>query len=117
MENRDQSLFNSGLAKLERIHDIRKILFKFRIADDWENMADCLVGWRDEMDYGFTDEERVIADKYEKDIEGCCRNSASSNPNLLRSINRYSRLLGKIEQRLGLGMPRMPTALDATEIM
>jgi len=115
MEDSEKSLFNSGLAKLERIHKIRIKLFEFRIMDDWENVADSLVCWRNEMDYGMLPEEQHQADNLEPRIDALIASPDRSNI-LKKRITEYERLLGRIEDRLGLGMPRLASQMSAARL-
>ena len=102
-----KALFNSGLAKLERIHKIRMAMFQFRVMDDYNNWADCLMSWRDEIDYGdMNKEETEVCDKNETTMENLLDQNQIGNPQLRRTLKVYTRMLSRIEARLGLGMPK-----------
>jgi len=120
MENdTDKSLFNSGLAKLERIDKIRQTIFYFTIQDDMENIYDCLLSWRNEMDYGIHNNIELLqeADKYEHEIETWMKTKGLQSDFIRNKMKQYNRFLGRIEQELGLGMPNAPSALDAAGVM
>jgi len=112
MPEEDKSLFNSGLAKLERIHKIRMEIIKFRIEDRNDDWADALGCWRDEMNYGMTGSDKETADKFEKMIEQFL-SSESHHPGIKINLKGYTRLLGDVEQKLGLGMPNQGSIFDA----
>jgi hypothetical protein len=112
-----KALFNSGLAKLERIHKIRMSMYNFRVMDDYNNYADSLMSWRDELDYGDMNKEEIEqCDKAERMIEGLLNRNDLSNPQLKICLKEYTRLINRIEARLGLGMPKQINSSEIARI-
>ena len=109
----DKSIFNAGLAKIERIHLIRKSMIKFIAMDDLENWEDMCEAWRNEIDYKFNATDRETANDYETKIDYSIR---IKNPLTRKQIKDYTRWLGKKEFEFGLGMPDKEDEWDDDEM-
>jgi hypothetical protein len=94
--------FNSGLAKINRIDEARKMFNKSMVLDEWDNCVDCLSIWYIEMDYKMTDEER---DKANKSLNMLLSQRDSRSTVYLRDIRNLAIWLGRIEHKYKLGMP------------
>lgn len=111
-EENTKSKFNAGLAKLERIGELRKGIHDARLNKDWEKWKACLEGIRSEIDAKLDDDERKECDKMETSIVEVFHNyyktrGMKNNAHFIPRpiLYKYELLIGKLEENTGMGMP------------
>lgn len=114
-EDSQQALFNSGIAKLERIHKIRLSIVKARYLEDYSAWSNLLHSFRSEVNERLSQEERSKANKYQASIKNllyiCSRHQKLCRTNqqplglLVNSLEEFELFLGDLEYKYGLSLP------------
>lgn len=109
--NKKESLFNAGLAKLERIHEQKRIMYMARIHHEWPIFADCLTNIRTELNERMDTTEREIGNKHEKEINEVITDYKRRKKNKIlvdinvKPLKAYERFLCDLEYKYGMSMP------------
>lgn len=109
----EKSMFNAGIAKLQRIDKARQAFQNARIADNLNNQFDCCELWWLEMEYNSNKDEREESERLSNSITTMLNSKNSDYFNTAKTIKNYYIHLGRIEHRLGLGMPDQANPFDA----
>lgn len=101
-----QSMFNAGMAKLQRIHEQRRILQYARLYKDYDVFANAMFNIRSEINERLDTEERKEGDIFESQIRGDLYkyNYHKHKLPLLPFIN-YERWLSDKEFKYGMSLP------------
>lgn len=112
--------FNAGIAKLERISEIRKGLADAKISTNWYKWYYCLISWRSELNAKMDPGSRNSAKDHEQRIRVCLANYYTRKKQGKRPdyyppdfLYDYELFLGDCEDKIGMGMPDSEDALDA----
>lgn len=118
-----ESLFNSGIAKLERIHILRIYMHEARLSGNWNNWNESMKCIRSEVNERLDLDELELADNFEKNInmELEAYNLATSKGakpkySTYKLLSDYCLFLAKIEYKYGYSMPDKPTDNNAINI-
>lgn len=114
-----ESLFNAGIAKLERIDNLKKQYHIAMILEkDFSKALNCLEQIWEELSERLTDDEAAkVKDRHAQTLLCVGSGRAGMDNNQKRSrLREFSFLLNKIEYKYGLSMPNKPSELLATEV-
>lgn len=100
-----QSVFNSGLIKLNRIDMLRKGIHSGRIMRDYQVVGDCLAGLASELFEFMTDEQKAELEAHESKLWKELREMATRKKIELKAFINFERFLALVEHQSGLGMP------------
>jgi len=117
-----ESLFNAGIAKLERIDSQRRIVNQARLENNWQILSSALINIRNEVHDRMNPDEKDKAD----DMETAMRTEVISyrqkkskgirnmviNSKLMDGYNRY---LSDLEMKYGLSLPNKPNESDSAD--
>jgi len=107
----NQSLFNSGIAKLERIDVQKRIIHAARLQHSWEAYADALCNIRNEINERLEADELTEADQKENEV---MEEIKSYNMQKTRGktvtinvkvLTDYDRFLSSKEYKYGMSLP------------
>lgn len=118
MENKPQkeSLFNAGLAQLERIHNIKVTLHLCRASHDWTTFVDMLCSFRNELNPRMTKDQQEKAEEMEKKCLAQQQEYIWQKRILRAPLIEYERYLTTLEASFGMLMPDKPDASEAGEL-
>ena len=120
-----ETAFNSGLAKLERIHDLRRNIHNCRMNPAIKNRAaiylNALKGLYSEMGYKFSEDEKVKV----KEMIGKCiykvitetsagKQWSGRSEYSMDNLYELELYMSELENRYGFGMPDKKTGQEAT---
>lgn len=108
-----QSVFNSGLLKLNRIDMLRKGIHSGRLMADFNVVADCLCGLASELYEFMTPEQIKELTDYESILWREVREMVNRKKVDLLVFIRFERFLSMIEHQSGLGMPTKKSRKDS----
>lgn len=107
-----KSKFNAGLAKLERIGELRKGIHDARISKDLDRHLACLEGIRSEINAKLKQEQKKKCEEYEKKCHSSINNYYNARARKLKVISDprlalydYELYIGELEEKTGMGMP------------
>ena len=112
-DDEPKAKFNAGLAKLERISELRKGIHDARIANDWDRWKACLEGIRSEINAKldekqkklcFAKEDAIIKSRTEHNMQKSKKIRVTANPR--RVLYDYELYIGDLEEKTGMGMPQ-----------
>lgn len=117
----EQTLFNAGLAKLQRIHVLRGICHQSRIMHDWDSWRSALHSWRAEINEKLDSQERKKANYFRYATDQCL------NKCLINEAHRwtqgdydtlydYELFLCDMESKYGFSMPSKAPDSDASKV-
>jgi len=107
-----ETLFNSGIAMLQRIDTLRKACHRCKFERDYESWFIGLIAWKLEMIQKFGEPEEKKCIEFENRIKVCIntriiRINNGLNPNMSTFLEliSYETYLTKLMHRYGFGMP------------
>lgn len=103
-EDRSQTQFNSGLAKLERIHRLKQIIHYSRLQNDWESFYFSLCGIRAELNERMENKEMKLSDDHERKILTVLEYNKKNKAKRFIELFLYERYLNFIEFKNGMSM-------------
>lgn len=113
-DDEPKAKFNAGLAKLERISELRKGIHDARITNQWDKWNACLEGIRSEINAKLKKEQRLECDMMEQRIlssrktyNDAKRKKLPSLVNPRNCLYNYELYIGELEEKTGMGMPEM----------
>lgn len=99
-------IFNAGLAKLERIHELHRNCHLFRVNKMYSEWFSVLCGLRNELDERMSEDEVVEAERLEKNIRRSIESPTRIQPiDKFPLLHRYERHLFRTEARMGFSVP------------
>ena len=114
-EEKIEAKFNSGLNKIMRLHDIRLALHRARDDGDYKRVYNMLLGWRSELNYHMSDDDKSKANDFELNIRKAVVGISVVNPytsmvynltsDYIKIMYEYELFLGDVENNIGLGAP------------
>lgn len=110
-EENKESLFNAGIAKLQRIDNLKKMMHMARIYHNWRIFSDCLTNIRSELNERMDKESRKEGDNYESEVQIIIdkyKRDQHKKTNIvidLTSLKKYERFLGDLEYKYKMSMP------------
>ena len=114
-ENKD-SIFNAGISKLERIHNIKLQLIEFKKLKDYSSITELLTSFYTEMYERLTPEEIATCDKFEQNVKFITNYIMSGrrmDNKCLKKFNKFERYLSSLEYRYKMSLPNKAKDTDS----